>query len=257
MTAATGNGGITIAKGGGAKPRSFSKQAVAEKTLNTELYHSDITAASQSPQNTQQKHHATFDAANRTLIPQSPTPAAENLSSFHNDNQQRMTGNAQQRSKSNSFVMPNHRTPDLLQRGAVMYHHKGGGSGFVKHTSTGITKNGNSSILGHQANMLIKASGRKTVMNDHTSLLNKNGAKPAMINGTNGPPTNSTAAVGEPTTNVINVLKAVKNSSSSLQNAGRQVSERSRRRLSQTSVNNIAAPSSEMTGTFRESSRGG
>ena len=136
-----------------------------------------------------------------------------------------------------------------------MYHHKGGGSGFVKHT-TGITKNGNSSILGHQANMLIKASGRKTVMNNHTSLLNKNGAKPATINGTNGP-TNSTSGVGEPTTNVINVLKAVKNSSSSLQNAGRQVSERNRRRLSQTSVNNVAAASSEMTVTFRESSRGG
>ena len=168
-----------------------------------------------------------------------------------------MTGNAQQRSKSNSFVMPNHRTPDLLQRGAVMYHHKGGGSGFVKHTSTGITKNGNGSILGHQANMLIKASGRKTVMNDHTSLLDKNGTKPAMINGTNGPPTNSTAVAGEPTNNVINVLRAVKNSSSSLQNAGRQVSERSRRRLSQTSVNNIAGASSVMTGTFRESSRGG
>ena len=49
-------------------------------------------------------------------------------------------------------------------------------------------------------------------------LNNKNVAKPATINGTiiNGPTNNSTAAVGEPVSNVINVLKAVKNSSSSL-----------------------------------------
>ena len=66
-------------------------------------------------------------------------------------------------------MAPNHKTPDLLLKGAVMYHHKGGGSGYVKHTNTGITKNGNNSILGQQANMLIKASGRKTVMSNHTN----------------------------------------------------------------------------------------
>ena len=78
-----------------------------------------------------------------------------------------------------------------------MVHHRGG-----------VSKNG--SFLGQQAHMLIKQTGRKTVMSEKQQLAMK----------------------GKDTTNlpkVLNVVKVAAKNSPSLQNAGRQVSERSRR----------------------------